>query len=93
MKPKNLVAIEDKSDDNKKHLKYKEVFNEISREKMDKINKISKEIDFNILTYYLNGPNLALINFIGFRGPLNIYEEIKNGSASIKKNRKSCQII
>ena len=35
LKPKELKAIEDKSDDNEKHLKYKEVFNELSSERID----------------------------------------------------------
>ena len=58
LKPKELEAIEDKSDNNKKHLKYKEVFNELSRERMDEIYKICKEIDFVNLTYHFKGPNL-----------------------------------
>ena len=46
MKPKELKAIEDKSDDNEKHLKYKEVFNELSSERIDEMYNTSKEINF-----------------------------------------------
>ena len=46
---------------------------------------ISKEIDFNNLTYYFKDLILAPINFIGFRVPLNIYEEIKIGNVSTEK--------
>ena len=52
---------------------------------MGEIQKMSDEIDFNYLTYYFRIQNLAPINFIGFRSPLTIYNEIKNGNISIKK--------
>ena len=44
LKPKELEAMEDKSDDNKKHLKYMEVFIELSNERIGEIYNISKEI-------------------------------------------------
>ena len=46
---------------------------------------MNREIDFNNFTYYFKNLNLAPINFIGFRGPLHIFEEIKNDNISIKK--------
>ena len=49
---------------------------------------MNREIDFNNFTYYFKNPNLAPINFIGFRGPLNIFEEIENDNISIKKIRR-----
>ena len=72
LKPKELKAIEDKSDDNEKHLKYREVFNELSNERRGEIYNISKKIDFNSLTYPFKGPNLAPIIFIDFRGPIHV---------------------
>ena len=77
LKPTELEEIEDKSDDNEKLLKYKEVFNEPSNEKISEIYSISKEIDFHNLTFHFKGSNTAPINFIDFRGPLHIYNEIK----------------
>ena len=44
LKPKELETIEDKSDDNEKHLKYKEVFNELSNERIGEIYNISKKV-------------------------------------------------
>ena len=52
---------------------------------MDETQKMSDEINFNNLTYYFASPNLAPINFIGFKGPLNFYNEIKNGETSVEK--------
>ena len=84
-KPKELGAITDKSDDNEKNLKDKEVFNELSNERIAETYNISKEINFNILTNHFKGSNTAPINFIECRGPMHIYSEIKNGNISIKK--------
>ena len=38
---------------------------------------MSKQIDFNNLIYYFTTPDLALINFIRFKGPMHIYNDIK----------------
>ena len=46
---------------------------------------MSEKNNFNNLTYFFTNPNLAPIIFIGFRGSLNIYNEIGNGNISIKK--------
>ena len=51
---------------------------------MDGIQKRSDEINLKDLTYCFTCPNPAPINFIGFRGWLNIYNDIKNGNISIK---------
>ena len=40
LKPKELKAIEESSDDNEKHLKYKKVFNELSNERIGEIYDI-----------------------------------------------------
>ena len=66
LKPKELKAIEDSSDDNEKHLKYKKVFNELSNERIGEIYNIRKEISFNNWTYHFKGSNNAPINFIYF---------------------------
>ena len=55
---------------------------------MYEMQKMSGDIEFNQLTYYFKNQNLAPLNFIGFRGLLNIYEEIKNGKISIKKAKE-----
>ena len=48
---------------------------------------MSKQIDFNDLLYYFKSKDIAS-SFIGFRGPLNLYKNIKNGNTSIKKLKK-----
>ena len=87
-KTKELKAIKDKSDDNEKHSKYKKVFNELSNERIGEIHNISKEINFNNLTYHFKGWNTAPINHIGFRGPMHIFNEMKNGNISIEKTEE-----
>ena len=64
----------------------KNVFNKSLDERTDQIQKMSGDIEFNNLTYYLKSQNPAPINFISFRGPLNIYKEIKNGNININDN-------
>ena len=55
---------------------------------MGKIYNISKKIDFNNVTYEYKDKGLTPINFVGFRGLLNIYENTKNGNKSIAKEKK-----
>ena len=85
LKPKKLKATEGKSDDNEKHLKYKEVFNELFNERIGEIYNISKGIDFNNLTYHFKDSNTAPKIFINFKGPMYIHNEIKNDNISIEK--------
>ena len=82
---KGLEAIENKSDDNEKQLKYKEIFNELYNERIGEIYNVSKEINFNNLAYHFKDSNTAPINFIDFNGPTHIYDEIKNGNISTSK--------
>ena len=85
-KQKQAKAIEDKSDD--KPSMQEKKFNRLLDERMDEIQKIGKEFDLNNLTYYFISPNIAQINFIRFRGPLHVFEEIKNGNLLIEKIKK-----
>ena len=55
---------------------------------MKKIQKTSKEIDFNNLIHYFKGPNITTRNFIRFRGPLHIFKGIKNGNILLQKAEK-----
>ena len=82
---KGLEAIENKSDDNEKQLKYKEIFNELYNERIGEIYNVSKEINFNNLAYHFKDSNTAPINFIDFDGSMHIYDEIKNGNISTAK--------
>ena len=52
---------------------------------MGEIHNIGKQIDFNNLTYYFKNKNISPINFIGFRGLLHIYNNIKNGNTLLGK--------
>ena len=52
---------------------------------MGEIYNLSKQINFNKLNYYFKSKGISLIVFIGFRGPLNLYENIHNGNKKIRK--------
>ena len=51
---------------------------------MTDIQKISREFDYDKLIYYSKTPGVSTIHFMKFRGPLHIYNEIKNGDKTIK---------
>ena len=51
----------------------KEAYNRLLDERLDEIQEISKEIDFNNLTYYFKTPGNAPINFIKFKGPFGFF--------------------
>ena len=76
-------AIEGKSDG--KLSKQKENYNRLLNKRLDEIQKISKEIDFNNLTYYFKSSNIYPINFIKFKGPLSFFNQIKNSNISLGK--------
>ena len=46
---------------------------------------MSKQIDFNNLTYHFKSENLAPINSISFEGPMRVCNNIKNGNISIEQ--------
>ena len=54
---------------------------------MEEIQYLSKQIDFNNLSYYYkskNDPN----NCIGFIGPLSFYRSIKEGNRTLEKSEE-----
>ena len=69
-----------KSFDNERLLKYKEIFDGLSSETIGEIYNMSKHIDFNKLTYYFKDQNI--------RGRMHIFNNIKNADTSIEKTVK-----
>ena len=68
----------DKYSDEKESLTYskqKFFFEELANRRMEEIKYLSKQIDFNNLTYRHKG-NIPLVSFIG---PLGFYKNIKQG--------------
>ena len=89
---KQIKALEEygkqllKSSDEKEsstHSKRKEIFEELANKRIDEIKNLSKQIDFNNLNHYFRSKS-ALKNFIGFKGPLGFYENIKEGYTILK---------
>ena len=79
LKPKELETSEDKPNDKE------EVFNQLCNERIGELYNISKKNNFNNLTHHSKSSNTAKINFIDFRAPMHVYNEIKNGNMSIEK--------
>ena len=58
------------------HLKQKQIFKELANNRMEKLQGLSKQIDFNNLTYRYKG-NTAPKTIIGIKGQLGFYRNIK----------------
>ena len=69
-------------------LKYKEIFDDLSKERIGEICIASIQIDFNNLTYKFKDENLDPIHFIDFKGPMHIYNNMKNGNTWIAKKEE-----
>ena len=53
--------------------------------RLAEIRDSTKTIDFNFfLTYNFKGPNIAPLNFIGFKGPLHIFPSIHDGCITLE---------
>ena len=68
--------------------KQKKSLEELANKRLDEIQYLSKQIDFNNLTYYFKVKN-ALKTFICFKGPLGFYRrrlyKTKNSRGKTKK--------
>ena len=51
---------------------------------MEEIQDLRKQIDFNDLTYHYKD-NTTSKTFIGFKGPLDFYKNIKEGYITLEK--------
>ena len=83
LKLKEQKAIEDKSDD--KILMQKENCNRLLGDRLDEIQKISKEINFNNLTYHFKDSRISPINFIKSKGPFNIFKIIRGVNKTLQE--------
>ena len=84
LKPKEQTkAIEDKSD-NKLSIQ-KENFDRLLNEKVDEIQNISGEINYNKLVYYFTTLGIASINFVKFKGPFNAFKEIRDDDKTLQE--------
>ena len=52
---------------------------------MSEIKYLSRQIDFDNLTYYLKSKNISPINFIGFKATLHLYRDIFDGNIKLAK--------
>ena len=69
------------------HSKQKEIFEELADKKIEEIQDLSKQIDFNNSTCRYKG-NTSLKTFIGFKSPLGFSKSIKESYVTIEKPDK-----
>ena len=68
-------------------LQPKEILEEAAHERVDEIENLRKQIDFNNLVYYFKGES-GWKTFINFKSLLNFYKNIKDGYATLEKVQK-----
>ena len=66
---------------------------ELSKERIGEISNLSKQIDYKNLVDSSNCKDITPIIFFEFRGPMHIYNNIKNGNTSTKITRRTSKTI
>ena len=80
---KQLVKYSDEKDSST-HSKQKEILDELANRTMEEIVDLSEQIHFNNLIYHYKG-NTALKKFIGFKGPLTFFNNVKEANIALEK--------
>ena len=65
-------------------IKQKEIFEEAAKKRIDEIQNLNKQIQFNSLDYYFKGES-GPKNSIDFRGSLGLYGNIKKSYTTLEK--------
>ena len=72
--------------DNKPYEKLEDkIFDELPYESISEARDLGRQINFNNLTCYFSSKGNSPINFIGFNGPLHLYQNIFNVDTNIEK--------
>ena len=82
-----LKRLEPKAIDSKSNNKpsiTKEIYNKILEERMDKVQEMSREIDFNNLIYHFKGPSPS-ISFNKFEGSMYSHDQLQNGNKTLSQ--------
>ena len=61
-----------------------ETYNKLFDEKLDEIQELSREIDYENLSYDFTTKASGPINFTGYNGPFTIFKKIRDGDISLK---------
>ena len=63
-------------------------FDELCYKKMNEINDLSIQIDFNNLNFYFKVKIISPINFIGFKASLQLNRYMFNGAIKLRKSEE-----
>ena len=84
LKPREKTkSTKDKSHDQLS--KQKRIYNRLLDKRTDEIREIAKEIDYNKLFFYFEGPHIAVINFMKDKVPFHISKEIRDGHKTLQE--------
>ena len=65
--------------------KTKNFFEELANRTMEEIQDLNRQIDINKLTYHYQSKSIPKKAFVGFKGPLDFYKNIKIGHITLEK--------
>ena len=68
-----------------------ETYNRLLDERLNEIQEIRKKIDYNNLTYNFKDSRISSISFIKFKGPFDIFREIRDVNISLTKAEEDQQ--
>ena len=73
-------------------MKQKEIFHRLTNERCDEVQNLSRQIDFNNLTYYSKTKRTSPKLFNVFKAPLGFSRKIRDRDATLEKQRltKKC---
>ena len=83
----NLKQKAIESGSNNKSTITKKIYDKILEERMDEIQEMSREIDYNNLTYIFKGLTYP-ISFAKSGGPMYVYNQLKNGEKTLQQAEK-----
>ena len=64
-----------------------EIYDKLSKERIDEILEIRKKVNYKSSIYDFKGPTSS-INFSKFGGPMYTYEKLKNGETTLQQEEK-----
>ena len=79
------MGLTNKDDDHKDN--YKEIFEELVKERFDEIKELTNEINQNDLIYYFKG-NTARKRFDDFNNGIKLFEKIESGEMKLEEAKK-----
>ena len=87
---KRLAALTNKDDNHKDN--YKKIFEELVKERFDKIEELTDEINQNDLIYYFKS-NTSRKRFDDFNNCMELFKKLKSGKMKLEEAKKQQNLL